>query len=94
LNGLAGLTKSKSDFEGARKLYQDSLAVYMEMDDRKGMAAVYNNQGLMAEHYGRFEEAWIEGENLSQAAAIEEALRFTMGHAARIRQPTHYFITA
>jgi len=48
----------------------------------------------MAEHYGRFEEAWIEGENLSQAAAIEEALRFTMGHAARIRQPTHYFITA
>ena len=31
----------------------------------------------------KFEQAWIEGEKLSQTAAVEEALRFTRRHGSR-----------
>ncbi|MBU1877557.1 MAG: tetratricopeptide repeat protein [Chloroflexi bacterium] len=59
---IMGHTVLMSDYEWGRQLYEQSLALYRELDDRPGMARALHSLGRTAKFQGAFgqAQAWIE----------------------------------
>src|SRR5206468_2248739 len=57
LNGAGGLAWQQGDYEAARALHQESLAIKRELGDKGGIAASVNNLGLVADSQGDFASA-------------------------------------
>jgi hypothetical protein len=54
------------DTAEAQRLSQQSLAIFVELDDLRGMAFAFNNLGFFAYHLGEYAEAdWLYRESLS-----------------------------
>jgi tetratricopeptide (TPR) repeat protein len=57
LKGAATLAQNQSDYELARKLFEEGLMIYRELDDRSGVAASLTNLGWMAWRQGNYAAA-------------------------------------
>ena len=49
---LGMLAQARGDYDTARKLYQQALAIFEELGDRAGMANTYHNLGVLAQDRG------------------------------------------
>jgi predicted ATPase len=65
LIGAGTLAQNQSDFDLARKLFEEGLIVYRELGDRSGVAASLTNLGWMA---------WRRGDYATARALSEEGL--------------------
>jgi predicted ATPase len=65
LNGVATLAQNQSDYELARKLFEEGLMIYRELGDRNGIAASLTNLGWMA---------WRQSDYAAARALSEEGL--------------------
>ncbi len=78
LNGAGGLAWTQGDYAVARRLFEESLAVFRDLGDRWGMAGPLNNMGLVALEQGDYSVArGVFGESL----AILRELRDQRGMA-------------
>lgn len=57
LRGQAMLTQGLGDYEAARQLYNESLAIYEELQDQRSIAIILNNLGLAASKQRDYEAA-------------------------------------
>ena len=57
LNGAGLLALRKGDYATARSLYQESLSVYRELGDQRGLADAIHSLGFLASHEGDFPSA-------------------------------------
>jgi non-specific serine/threonine protein kinase len=65
LIGAATLAQNQSDYDLARKLFEEGLMIYRELGDRSGVAASLTNLGWMA---------WRQGDYATARALSEEGL--------------------
>jgi tetratricopeptide (TPR) repeat protein len=65
LKGAATLVQNQSDYELARKLFEEGLMIYRELGDRSGVAASLTNLGWMA---------WRQGDYAAARTLSEEGL--------------------
>ncbi len=57
LCNLGTLAQKTGDYDEARKLYQQSLKIYQDLDDKKGASYVLGNLGVLAQTNGDYDEA-------------------------------------
>ena len=57
LNGAGNLAKNQGDYEAARLLHEESLAIRRELGDTRGVAVSLHNLGFVAEQQGDYEKA-------------------------------------
>jgi non-specific serine/threonine protein kinase len=64
LNGLGNIARDRADYRHARSLYEESLAIYRELDDLWAVALVLNNLGETAQYardVSRAQSLYTEG---------------------------------
>ena len=54
LNAASVLARYQCDFSVASLLLEESLAIFRELGDQRGIADVLNNQGVWARHQGNY----------------------------------------
>jgi predicted ATPase/DNA-binding CsgD family transcriptional regulator len=57
LHGMGALALEQADFAAARTIFEQSLALWRELGDGRGISGALNNLGLLARARGRFAEA-------------------------------------
>jgi predicted ATPase len=57
LNGAGALAQCQGEYEAARALYEESLAIRRELGDQHGIADSLNNLGILASDQGEYEAA-------------------------------------
>lgn len=78
LKGGGVLAWAQSDYVEATALFETSLALYRELDDTDGIAAVSSNLGVLALYQGRYEQA---SELFQTSLVLRRDLRDTWGTA-------------
>jgi tetratricopeptide (TPR) repeat protein len=78
LHDLANNAYLRSDYETAAQLYQESLLLFEELGNQRGIAMAMNNQALVAEIRGDYERA---RELCMAALQIREKLGDQLGMA-------------
>ncbi|MFL5734305.1 MAG: ATP-binding protein, partial [Chloroflexia bacterium] len=58
LHGEGTLAWSQGDYEAARPLFEESLAIWRELGDKHGVANMLNNLGIVALPLGNYAEAY------------------------------------
>ena len=82
LNGAGGLAKMLSDHASARAYFEESLNIWKEIGDRRGIATSHNNLGEVARSQGDYASArayheesltiyWEIGEQRGVAYSLE-----------------------
>lgn len=56
-NNLAVVAHQQGDYEQARRLYQESLAIAEELGDRPGISKTNHQLGILAQDHGEYDEA-------------------------------------
>lgn len=80
LKGAGVLAYSQADYDAARQLDEQALALFRKWDDKRGIASVLNNLGLIAHELSRFGEArQYFQESLSLLTGLDER-----GHARAV----------
>jgi predicted ATPase/DNA-binding SARP family transcriptional activator len=81
LNGLAMLAMYQGDSEEARGFYEACLALFREMDHKRGISSALNNLGILARMQGNYAEAQVL---LEESLGIDRELGDTWGVAASL----------
>jgi predicted ATPase/class 3 adenylate cyclase len=91
LHGAGYLAWSQGDFQRASPLLEESLTIYRQLGDKRGLARTLNSVGVMALELGQEERArslWEEGLAMAREIAATElvtTLLNNLGETARIR---------
>jgi non-specific serine/threonine protein kinase len=78
LNFLGDLARCEQDFVGAKPYYENSLALFRELDAKRGVASVLQNLGHACLHLGEVEHAQVL---FMESLALQEAQQNTPGMA-------------
>jgi predicted ATPase/class 3 adenylate cyclase len=81
LNGAGALAHHQGDFEGARALYEESLAIFRQLGYQLGISELLNNLGILARYQGDYEGARVLYE---ESLAIKRQLGHQQGIAASL----------
>lgn len=87
LRGAGGLAYEQGDYEDARGLYTAALALYQELDDRKGIAALLNNLGIIEDtqaHYGRATDLYQQSLSLKRELDDRWGMTTSLGNLGRL----------
>ncbi len=84
LHVTANLTRTLGNYGRARSMYEESLALRREREDRPGVVAALHNLGIVAYELGDYEQAIQRyDESLPIARELDNAYGIAMGLASR-----------
>lgn len=87
LRGAGGLAYEQGDYEDARGLYTAALALYQELDDMKGIAALLNNLGIIEDtqaHYERATDLYQQSLSLKRELDDRWGMTTSLGNLGRL----------
>jgi predicted ATPase/Tfp pilus assembly protein PilF len=87
LGRAGGLARSQSDYPQARKLLEESLSLYRELDDKDGVATALNNLANVALEQGDYHRAvslWEESLSLSRESGNKQGTSATLNNLGQV----------